>query len=87
MAADSDLERAELPSQRRLDQTREKGQVMRSSELSSFTILLAGGPMLWFMGASLTRHMMESLRVGLTLDKELAFNTYLIIIPINSKST
>jgi flagellar biosynthetic protein FlhB len=79
MAEDSDLERTELPSQRRLDQARGKGQVARSRELSTFAVLLAGGGTLWFMGASLGQHMVESLRVGLTLDKELAFNTQLII--------
>jgi len=79
MAEDSDLEKTELPSQRRLDQAREKGQVARSRELSTFAVLLAGGATLWFMGASLTQHMVESLRVGLTIDKELAFNAQLII--------
>jgi len=79
MAEDSDLEKTELPSQRRLDQAREKGQVARSRELSTFSVLLAGGATLWFMGASFTQHMVESLRTGLTLDKELAFNTQLII--------
>lgn len=79
MAEDSDLEKTELPSQRRLDQAREKGQVARSRELSTFAVLLAGGGTLWFMGASFTQHMLESLRVGLTINKELAFNTQLII--------
>ncbi len=79
MAEDSDLEKTELPSQRRLDQAREKGQVARSRELSTFAVLLAGGGTLWFMGASFTQHMLESLRVGLTINKELAFNTELII--------
>ena len=79
MAEDSDLEKTELPSQRRLDQAREQGQVARSRELSTFALLLAGGAILWFMGASFTQHMVESLRTGLTLDKELAFNTQLII--------
>ncbi len=79
MAEDSDLERTELPSQRRIDQAREKGQVARSRELSTFAVLLAGGATLWFMGASLTRHMVDALRTGLTIDKGLAFNTDLII--------
>lgn len=43
MAEDSDLERTEEPSQRRLDQAREEGQVARSRELSTFAVLLAGG--------------------------------------------
>ncbi len=79
MAEDSDLEKTELPSQRRLDQAREKGQVARSRELSTFTILLAGGATFWFMGASFTQHMVESLRAGLILDRDLAFNSSLII--------
>jgi flagellar biosynthetic protein FlhB len=79
MAEDSDLERTESPSQRRLDQAREKGQVARSRELSTFAVLMAGGATLWFLGASFTHHMVESLRTGLTLDRALAFNTQLII--------
>jgi len=79
MAEDSDLEKSELPSQRRLDQAREKGQVARSRELSTFAVLMAGGGTLWFMGASFTRHMTEALRAGLSINRELAFNTQLLI--------
>jgi flagellar biosynthetic protein FlhB len=79
MAEDSDLEKTESPSQRRIDQARENGQVARSRELSTFVILLVGGAMLWFMGASFSQHMVESLRTGLTLNKELAFNSSLMI--------
>ncbi|HEU0189168.1 MAG TPA: flagellar biosynthesis protein FlhB [Gallionella sp.] len=79
MAEDSDLEKTEQPSQRRLDQAREKGQVARSRELSTFAVLLAGGGILWFMGASFTQHMVKLLHDGLTLDRELAFNTGLMI--------
>lgn len=79
MAEESDLEKTELPSQRRLDQARENGQVARSRELSTFAVLLAGGATLWFMGASLTQHMVESLRAALSIDREVAFNAQLII--------
>ena len=78
MAEDSDLEKTEQPSQRRLDQAREKGQVARSRELSTFTVLLAGGGVLWFMGASFTQHMVQMLRDGLTLNRDMAFNTNLM---------
>ena len=74
MAEDSDLERTEQPSQRRLDQAREKGQVARSRELSTFTVLMAGGGTLWFMGSTLTQHLVKLLHDGLTLDQELAHN-------------
>ena len=79
MAEDSDLEKTEQPSQRRLDQAREKGQVARSRELSTFAVLLTGGGTLWFMGASFTRHMVKMLHDGLTLNRDMAFNTNLMI--------
>jgi len=43
MAEESDLERSEPASQRRLDQARERGEVPRSPELSTFSVLLAAG--------------------------------------------
>ena len=79
MAEDSDLEKTEQPSQRRLDQAREKGQVARSRELSTFAVLLTGGGTLWFMGASFTQHMVKMLHDGLTLNRDMAFNTNLMI--------
>jgi flagellar biosynthetic protein FlhB len=77
MAEDSDLEKTEQPSQRRIDQAREQGQVARSRELS--TLLLAGGGVLWFMGASLTQSMVQLLRDGLVLDREMVFDSALMI--------
>lgn len=79
MAEDSDLEKTEQPSQRRLDQAREDGQVARSRELSTFAVLLAGGGVLWFMGAYFTQHLVQMLRGGLTLDRELVFNSALMV--------
>ncbi len=79
MAEDSDLEKTEQPSQRRLDQAREKGQVARSRELSTFAVLMAGGGTLWLMGSAFTQHMVKLLRDGLTLNQEMAFNTSLMI--------
>jgi len=79
MAEDSDLEKTEQPSQRRLDQAREKGQVARSRELSTFTVLMAGGGALWFMGSTFTQHLVNLLRNGLTLDQEMAHNSSLMI--------
>lgn len=79
MAEDSDLEKTEQPSQRRLDQAREKGQVARSRELSTFAVLLAGGGTLWFMGASFTQHMVKMLHDGLTLNRDMALNPDLMI--------
>lgn len=79
MAEDSDLEKTEQPSQKRLDDAREKGQVARSRELSTFAVLIAGGGTLWLMGASLTQQMVDLLHNGLTLSRDLALNPELMI--------
>jgi flagellar biosynthetic protein FlhB len=42
MAEDSDLEKTEPASPRRLEQAREEGQVPQSRELSAFLVLMAG---------------------------------------------
>jgi len=76
---DSDLEKTESPSQRKLDQAREEGQVARSRELSTFLGLMVGGAGLWMMGSALLQSMIAVLREGLTLDKELAFNSDLLL--------
>ncbi len=73
-AEDSDLEKTEQPSQRRLDQAREEGQVARSRELSTFAVLMAGGAGLWLMGDSLSQQLIRLIRTGLTLDANLVFS-------------
>ena len=79
MAEDSDLEKTEQPSQRRLDQAKEDGQVARSHELSTFAILLAGGVVLWFMGGQLTAHMVKMLHDGMIVSRDIAFDPELMI--------
>ncbi|MEQ1836360.1 MAG: flagellar biosynthesis protein FlhB [Candidatus Nitrotoga sp.] len=86
MAEDSDLEKTEQPSQRRLDQAREEGQAARSRELSTFSVLFAGGAGLWLMGSTLSAQLTKLLRDGLTLDTTLAFNTDLLLPHLHSLS-
>ncbi len=86
MAEDSDLEKTEQPSQRRLEQAREEGQVARSRELSTFAVLMAGGAGLWIMGSSLTGQLTKLIHDGLTLDTELAFHPELLLPHLYSLS-
>ena len=86
MAEDSDLERTEQPSQRRLDQAREEGQVARSRELSTFAVLWAGGAGLWVMGSTLSAQLTKVLRDGLTLDTKLAFHSDLLLMRLYTLS-
>jgi len=66
MAEDSDAERTEDPTARRLEEAREKGQIARSTELVTFSVLVAGfGSMLWWGGTmfdALKRVMTGNLR-------------------------
>ncbi|HEY7985537.1 MAG TPA: flagellar biosynthesis protein FlhB [Methylophilaceae bacterium] len=48
---ESDLERTEPASQRRLDEAREKGNIPRSRELNTFAITMAGAVSLLILGA------------------------------------
>jgi flagellar biosynthetic protein FlhB len=78
MAEESDLERTEQPSERRLEQAREQGQVPRSRELGSLAVLLTGGTVLWF-GAGLVRDRFAGLmQRGLTIDRADAFTPALL---------
>ena len=73
MAEESDLERSEPASQRRLDQARQRGQVPRSPELSTFSVLLAAGGGLMVLGAGLVKSLEAILRGALSLDRDAAF--------------
>ncbi len=79
MAENSDLEKTEQPSQRRIEQAREEGQVARSRELSTFAVVMAGGAGMWVMGSSLAGQLTNLIRDGLTLDAELAFHPELLL--------
>jgi flagellar biosynthetic protein FlhB len=74
MAEDSDLERTEPASPRRIEQAREKGQVARSRELTTFAVLLAAGGGLLLMGGGLMEHMSALMRGGLMFDKAAVFD-------------
>ena len=51
MAEESDLEKTEEPTGRRLEQAREKGQVPHSRELGTFLVLITAGATFWTMGS------------------------------------
>ncbi|MGN6704314.1 MAG: EscU/YscU/HrcU family type III secretion system export apparatus switch protein, partial [Burkholderiaceae bacterium] len=69
MAEESDLEKTESASPRRLEQAREEGDVPRSRELATCTILLAAGCGIWFSGDALIRRMRHLVASGMSLDR------------------
>lgn len=68
MAEESDLERSEAPSQRRLEQAREEGQIARSPELAALAVLMAGAGGLWFAGGQLFRGLENLMARGMRVD-------------------
>lgn len=68
MADDSDLEKTEAPSGKRLEKAREEGQIMRSRELGTFLLLAAGLAGLWLSGDALYHGLQGVLRQSLGFD-------------------
>src|SRR4051794_7310141 len=79
MAEDSDAERTEPASARRLEQARENGDVPRSRELATFTVLMTAGAGLWMTAGNLVGKLSSVLESGLSLDREQAFNADVLI--------
>ncbi|PLZ00651.1 flagellar biosynthetic protein FlhB [Burkholderia sp. WAC0059] len=75
MAEDSDLEKTEDATPKRLEKAREEGQVARSRELSTFALLSAGFFGSWMLSGSIGLHMQDMLRGALTFNHAGAFDT------------
>jgi flagellar biosynthetic protein FlhB len=86
MAEDSDLEKTEPASSRRIEQAREKGQVARSRELSTFAVLMAAGAGLMMMSSQLLDSMLVLMRSGLTLDRAAAFDPLFMLTRLQQLS-
>lgn len=69
MAEDSDLERTESASPRRLEEARAKGNIPRSRELGTFVVLMTAGAMLLMTGSQLAAGMMGLLQRMLAFDR------------------
>lgn len=61
-------ERTEEPSQRRLQEARERGQIPRSRELTNFATMIGGSAALVAIGGSLSARLSQMMRSGLTID-------------------
>ncbi len=74
MAEDSDLEKTESASPRRLEQAREEGQVPQSRELATFVSLIVGVTALYVLGRWGGHRMMQMVKSGLTFERSQAFD-------------
>jgi flagellar biosynthetic protein FlhB len=80
MAEDSDLERTEPASGRRLEQAREQGQVPRSREVGAFLVLIVSAGVFWFLGSWMVHRVAAVMRRGLTLDVPLTREPQLALV-------
>jgi flagellar biosynthetic protein FlhB len=75
MADLNDRERTESPSQKRLDDAREKGQVPRSRDLTAAAVVLAGGLGLYAMGSLVGGRMLALMHDGLSVTRNEALDS------------
>jgi flagellar biosynthesis protein FlhB len=61
-------ERTEEPSQRRLQEARERGQIPRSRELTNFAAMIGGSAAFVAVGGTLAGHLSQMMRRSLTID-------------------
>jgi flagellar biosynthetic protein FlhB len=75
MAEESDLEKTEPASPRRLEEARDKGQVPRSPELATFAVLMSAGGALFVTGGGVVHRLSTMVENGLTVDRTTAYDT------------
>ena len=68
MADESDVEKTESATPKRLEKAREEGQVARSRELTSFALLSAGFFGVWGLSHPISLHMESVMRGALTFN-------------------
>ena len=82
---DSDQERTERPTARRLEKAREEGQVPRSPELSAAAVLLVAGASLHLLGGSIGAKLLELMRSGLEVSSAEAMDPGLALPAVSSE--
>jgi flagellar biosynthetic protein FlhB len=82
VAEDSDLEKTEQASPKRLEKAREEGDVPRSRELATVTVLFATGIIFLMMGNQLDHALKSMMSTGLEFNRALAFEPTLLLMKI-----
>ncbi len=80
MAEDSDLEKTEQASPKRLENAREEGDVPRSRELATVTVLFTAGMSILVMGDHLNHALKTSMSSGLRFDRAAAFDPIVLLM-------
>src|SRR5699024_7204284 len=79
MAEESDLDKTEPATPRRLEKAREEGQVARSRELNTFMLLSAGVAALWFLGGRLYQGLAGIIETTMWFDPRVMADTTVML--------
>jgi len=86
MADDSDLEKTEEPTGRRIDQAREQGQVPHSRELGTFLVLIVAAAIFWSMGSWFMQRSVVIVRKGFGFDPVFARDPMMMLVRLGDLS-
>jgi len=78
VAEDSDQERTEQPTSKRIEKAREQGDVPRSREMATCVMLLIGGSTLWMFTGPLVTSLNRFMVSTMTFEREMAFDPALL---------
>jgi len=78
VAEDSDQERTEQPTSKRIEKAREQGDVPRSREMATCVMLLIGGCTLWMFTGPLVTSLNRFMVSTMTFEREMAFDPALL---------
>jgi flagellar biosynthetic protein FlhB len=79
MAEASNAEKTEPASAKRLSDARKNGDIPRSREVATFTVLMTAGAGLWMLGGGVVDKLATTLQRGLSLDREQIYNPNVLI--------
>jgi flagellar biosynthetic protein FlhB len=80
VAEESDVEKTESATPKRIEKAREEGQVARSRELTSFALLAAGFFGIWGLSGPISQHMQAILRGAFTFNHNTVLDTNQMLI-------
>jgi len=80
MAEDSDLEKTEQASSKRLEDARKEGDVPRSRELATVTVLFTAGLTIMMMTDHLNQALKTTMSAGLHFDRSAAFDSTVLLM-------
>jgi flagellar biosynthetic protein FlhB len=83
MADDSDLEKTEQATPKRIEKAREDGDVPRSRELAACAVLFSAGVSMMMLDQHLGTALRSSLRSGLQFDRSMAFDPAVLLMKIS----